>query len=211
MSNTATQSITYPMSDIDTPDSHSDDAIDVGLMMRVKTGDHAAFQELVERHQNMIIGTVAKMLGNASDAQDIAQQVFIRLWKAAPRYKRKAKFTTFLFTITRNLVFNESKKRSRRKTYSLEERQENNYGQIAADASRSPDAEALQTELQVVVDEAINALPEKQRMAVILRRYENMPYEEIADVLETSVSAIKSHIFRARTELRESLSHYLEK
>ncbi len=211
MSNTAAQSITYPMSDIDTPDSHSDDAIDVALMMRVKTGDHAAFQDLVERHQNMIIGTVAKMLGNASDAQDIAQQVFIRLWKAAPRYQRKAKFTTFLFTITRNLVFNESKKRSRRKTHSLEEREEEHFSQIAADASRTPDAETLQTELQAAVDEAINALPEKQRMAIILRRYENMPYEEIADVLNTSVSAIKSHIFRARTELRVTLSQHLEK
>jgi RNA polymerase sigma-70 factor (ECF subfamily) len=210
MSNTATQSITYPMSDNDTPDSHSDDAIDVALMMRVKTGDHAAFEELMGRHQNMIVGTVAKMLGNASDAQDIAQQVFIRLWKAAPRYKRKAKFTTFLFTITRNLVFNESKKRARRKTYSLEEREENSFSQIAADASRTPDAETLQTELQSAVDRAINMLPEKQRMAVILRRYENMSYEEIADVLETSISAVKSHLFRARTDLRESLSHYLE-
>ena len=210
MSNTAKQSITYPMSDTDTHDSLSDDAIDVALMLLVKNGEHAAFEELVERHQNMIVGTVAKMLGNPSDAQDIAQQVFIRLWKSAPRYKRKAKFTTFLFTITRNLVFNESKKRSRRKTYSLEEREEENFSQIAADASRTPDAETLQTELQTAVDNAINALPEKQRMAVILRRYENMPYEEIADVLETSVSAIKSHLFRARTDLRESLSHYLE-
>jgi len=210
MSNTATQIITYPMSDIDTQDSHSDDAIDVALMMRVKTGDHAAFEELMGRHQNMIVGTVAKMLGNASDAQDIAQQVFIRLWKSAPRYKRKAKFTTFLFTITRNLVFNESKKRARRKTHSLEEREENSFSQIAADASRTPDAETLQTELQAAVDGAINALPEKQRMAVILRRYENMSYEEISDVLGTSLSAVKSHLFRARTELRESLSHYLK-
>ncbi|MEO1856644.1 MAG: sigma-70 family RNA polymerase sigma factor [Rubritalea sp.] len=198
------------MSDIDTQDSLSDDAIDVALMMRVKTGDHAAFQELVERHQNMIVGTVAKMLGNASDAQDIAQQVFIRLWKSAPRYKRKAKFTTFLFTITRNLVFNESKKHARRKTHSLEERQEENFSQVAEDCSRKPDAETLQSELQAAVDAAINSLPEKQRMAVILRRYENMPYEEIADVLKTSVSAVKSHLFRARTELRESLGRYLD-
>lgn len=198
------------MSDTDTIDSPSDDAIDVSLMLRVKNGDHAAFQELVERHQNMIIGTVAKMLGNASDAPDIAQQVFIRLWKSAPRYKQKAKFTTFLFTITRNLVFNESKKRARRKTHSLEEREEENYGQIAADASCSPDAETLQSELQAAVDNAINSLPEKQRMAVILRRYENMPYEEIANVLSTSVSAVKSHLFRARSELRNLLGLYLE-
>ncbi|MFC4994482.1 RNA polymerase sigma factor [Rubritalea tangerina] len=210
MSNTATQTIPLPMPDIDTPNSDSENAIDVALMLRVKQGDHAAFESIVERHQDMIVGTVAKMLGNPSDAQDIAQQVFIRLWKSAPRYKEKAKFTTFLFTITRNLVFNESKKRSRRKTHSLEEREEEHHDQVADSLTRSPDAETLQSELQSAVDAAINALPEKQRMAVILRRYENMPYDQIAEVLNTSVSAVKSHLFRARTDLRDALNNYLD-
>jgi RNA polymerase sigma-70 factor (ECF subfamily) len=187
-----------------------DDAIDVALMLRVKAGDHAAFQQLVERHQDVIVGTVAKMLGNPSDAQDIAQQVFLRLWKSAKRYKQKAKFTTYLFTITRNLVFNESKKRSRRKTHSLEEREDESFQQFADDSSKSPDAETLQTELQSAVDKAINTLPEKQRLAVILRRYENMPYEEIAKVIGCSVSAVKSHLFRARSDLRTILKSYLE-
>ena len=74
-------------------------------MLSVADGDERAFEQLIERHQGAVIGTVAKMLRNSSDAEDIAQQVFIRLWKSAPRYKPKAKFTTFLFTITRNLVF----------------------------------------------------------------------------------------------------------
>lgn len=206
MANTA--SIPYPMTSNPTHDP--DDAIDVALMLRVKQGDHAAFQELVERHQDIIVGTVAKMLGNASDAQDIAQQVFLRLWKSARRYKQKAKFTTYLFTITRNLVFNESKKRSRRKTHSLEEREEETFQQFADDSSRTPDSETLQSELQSAVDQAIANLPEKQRLAVILRRYENMPYEQIADVLGCSISAVKSHLFRARTELRTTLQSYLQ-
>ena len=208
--NTPTLSITTPMVEMNAADNHSDDAIDVALMLRVKSADHAAFQQLVERHQNRIVGTVARMLGNPSDAQDIAQQVFLRLWKAAPRYKQKAKFTTYLLTITRNLVFNESKKRARRKTHSLNEREEVHHCQEADHPSRSPAAETLQSELQLAVDSAINALPEKQRLAVILRRYENMPYDQIADILSTSVSAVKSHLFRARTELRESLGRYLE-
>ncbi|MFC5049160.1 RNA polymerase sigma factor [Rubritalea spongiae] len=206
MANTASIALTMT----DTSSHDSDDAIDVALMMRVKEGDHAAFQQLVERHQDMIIGTVAKMLGNASDAPDIAQQVFLRLWKSAKRYKQKAKFTTYLFTITRNLVFNESKKRARRKTHSLDEREDESFQQFADDSSKSPDAETLQSELQVAVDQAINGLPEKQRLAVILRRYENMPYEEIANVIGCSVSAVKSHLFRARTDLRTALQSYLE-
>lgn len=212
MSNTATQLFSPLMSESSpaAPDLSSDDAVDVALMMRAKVGDQAAFQELVERHQNVVIGTVAKMLGNASDAQDIAQQVFIRLWKSAPRYKRKAKFTTFLFTIMRNLVFNESRRRSRHKTHSLEEREAESFNQLAENEDKNPDAETLQKELQSAVDKAINSLPEKQRMAVILRRYENMPYEQIAEILEVSVSAVKSQLFRARTDLREHLKPYLE-
>ena len=212
MTNAATQIYSPLMSDTApaTPDLSSDDAVDVALMMRAKVGDQAAFQELVERHQNVVIGTVAKMLGNPSDAQDIAQQVFIRLWKAAPRYKRKAKFTTFLFTIMRNLVFNESRRRSRHKTHSLEERESESFHQVADSEDKTPDSEALQTELQTAVDQAINALPEKQRMAVILRRYENMAYDQIAEILDLSVSAVKSQLFRARTDLREHLKSYLE-
>ena len=202
-----------------TSDSPDDDenAINVELMLRVKratmkgdAGDaENAFQQIIELHQNAVIGTVAKMLGNASEAEDIAQQVFIRLWKAAPRYEVKAKFTTFLYTITRNLVFNETKRKSRKKEHSLEEQEENSFTQMEDRVASCPDQEILQAELKSQVDLAINKLPEKQRLAVILRRYENMPYEQIADVLELSVSAVKSQLFRARTALRELLSGYL--
>lgn len=180
------------------------------LMMRVKNGDEAAFEELVKRHQSIVVATVSKMLGNSSDAEDIAQQVFIRLWKSAPRYKVKAKFTTYMFTIMRNLVFNESRRRSRKKESSINEREDEFHLQTEDSNTKSPDNQVLQEELQAAVDNAIAELPEKQRLAVILRRYENMPYEEIADVLELSVSAVKSQLFRARAVLRESLQQYLD-
>lgn len=196
-------------------DNSPDDAndINVELMLRVKTGGkqaEEAFHQLVELHQNAVIGTVAKMLGNASESEDIAQQVFIRLWKSAPRYEVKAKFTTFLYTITRNLVFNETKRKQRKKEHSLEQQEENSFTQLEDKVATCPDQEILQAELKSEVDKAIHALPEKQRLAVILRRYENMPYEQIADVLELSVSAVKSQLFRARNSLRESLSPYLD-
>jgi RNA polymerase sigma-70 factor (ECF subfamily) len=193
-------------------DADDGNTVNVELMLRVKLGGSQAedaFQELIELHQNAVIGTVAKMLGNSSEAEDIAQQVFIRLWKSAPRYEVKAKFTTFLYTITRNLVFNETKRKQRKKEHSLEERQENSFTQIEDKVATRPDQEFLQAELKNEVDKAVRSLPEKQRLAVILRRYENMPYEQIADVLDLSVSAVKSQLFRARITLRESLSHYL--
>src|SRR2546428_13597772 len=93
-----------------------EDAEDVRLMQLVSGGDTSAFEELIERHQSLVAGTVARMLGSNSEVEDIAQQVFIRVWKSARRYTPRAKFTTWLLKITRNLVFNELR-RTRRRTH----------------------------------------------------------------------------------------------
>ena len=161
-------------------------------------------------YQDIVVGTVAKMLGNASDAEDIAQQVFLRIWRSARRYKPDAKFTTYLFTITRNLVFNETRRRSRKKEVSSDEREADFHIQAEGPESDRPDAEVLQDELRQAVDAAIAALPEAQRLAVVLRRYEDMPYEDIAEVLGLTVPAVKSLLFRARTSLRQALASYLD-
>ena len=184
---------------------------DLVLMAAVAKGDEAAFAKLVEKHQRAVLGTIAKMTNQSPDTEDIAQQVFIRLWKSAKRYQPRAKFTTFLFTITRNLVFNATRKKSRRKEHSLDE-QEDEWHQTIEDQNTQsrPDKSIAQAELREMIDQAISSLPEKQRLAVVLRRYEKMPYEEIADVLELSVSAVKSQLFRARAALRESLGPYLK-
>ena len=192
-----------------TPSQPDENSRDVALMVRIGAGDHAAFRVLVERHQDAVVGTVAKMLGNPAEAQDISQQVFLRLWRHAKHYRPEAKFTTYLFTITRNLVFNESRRRRRRKEISSNEYEASSHTQIEANPGRQPDAELLQSELRQAVDAAIAALPEIQRMAVVLRRYEQMPYEQMAIVLGLSVSAVKSLLFRARTSLRDSLGRYL--
>ena len=193
-----------------TPANADESMIDFRLMEKIGAGDHQAFRQLVERHQNAVIGTVTKMLGNSSDSEDISQQVFLRIWRNAKRYRPDAKFTTYLFTITRNLVFNETRRRGRKKEVSSDEREENTNQMIEASADQRPDAELLQAELQDAVDKAIAALPEVQRIAVVLRRYDQLSYEEIAAILKLTVSAVKSLLFRARTTLRESLSDYLE-
>jgi RNA polymerase sigma-70 factor (ECF subfamily) len=187
-----------------------DAAIDHALMARIAGGDHQAFRALVERHQNSIVGTVTKMLGNTSDSEDIAQQVFIRVWKHAKRYRPDNKFTTYLYTITRNLVYNETRRRSRKKTVSTDMREDEHHLQHPDDESARPDASLLDSELREAIDAAIASLPENQRLAVVLRRYDNLPYEEIAAVLNTSVPSVKSLLFRARTTLRDSLEKYME-
>lgn len=183
---------------------------DVALMLRVKTGDMVAFEQLVEIYQGPVIGTVAKMLGGSSEAEDIAQQVFVRVWKSAARYEPQAKFTTWLFTITRNLVFNETRRRKRKPTVSVEKREEEGHQMVEDSQTVSPDQGVLHAELEEVVDKAIQELADKQRMAVILRRYEEMPYDEIGKILSMSVPAVKSLLFRARAQLKESLQRYLD-
>jgi len=199
------------MVDPEAPARSQDDAEDVRLMQLVAGGDTTAFEQLIERHQTLVAGTVARMLGSNSDVEDIAQQVFIRVWKSAGRYVARAKFTTWLLKITRNLVFNEMRRAKRHPHLPVQMEPEADEIPLKDEATASPDATLLQAELQQAIEKAIALLPETQRMALILRRYEELSYEEIADVLNLSVPAVKSLLFRARTELRERLKNYLER
>lgn len=190
-------------------DAHGDEE-NVRLMLRVKEGDTEAFERLVNLHQRSVIGTVARMLNSVEDAHDVAQQVFIRVWRSAARYEPSAKFTTWLFTIMRNLVFNELRRRGRKKEVSVEEQEEEHHQQLTAPGRDNPDTVAQQGELEAAIDKAIQSLPDKQRLAVSLRRYEDMPYEDICTVLGMSLSAVKSLLFRARNDLKEKLAAYLD-
>jgi RNA polymerase sigma factor (sigma-70 family) len=186
-----------------------EDAEDVRLMRLVARGDTSAFEKVIERHQALVAGTAARMLGSNSDVEDIAQQVFIRVWKSARRYVPRAKFTTWLLKITRNLVFNELRRAKRRAQVSLQPEPGAEEIPLKDETNPAPDASLLEGELQRAIEEAIMQLPESQRMALVLRRYEQLSYEEIAEVLDLSVPAVKSVLFRARTELRARLSKYL--
>ncbi len=191
------------------PDTASQD---LAWMDRIKQGDIEALGELIEAHQHRIIAAVTRMLGDDIDAEDIAQQVFIRVWKSAPRYEPTAKFTTWLFKIMRNLVLNELRRRKRHPTLSLDATtdEDDRPIQTADPQAKAPDSAVLDEELQRAVQHAIDQLPEVQRMAIVLRRYDEFSYEEIGTILDLSVPAVKSVLFRARTDLRERLSRYLD-
>lgn len=179
---------------------------DEELMLLIGGGDAQSFRRLVERHQKLVIGTIARMIGPA-EAEDLAQQVFLNVWKSATRWRPEAKVTTWLLTIAKRLVFNESRRRSRARLIpqSREEEAEPEY----PDATPGPDRQLLEHELHEAIKSAIAFLPEKERLALVLRQYQGMPYEEIALVLGVSLPAVKSLLFRARENLKVRLKSYL--
>jgi RNA polymerase sigma-70 factor, ECF subfamily len=185
---------------------------DAALMFRVKNGDLAAFEAIVEKYKQPIINLMYRMLHDLDEAEGLAQSVFVRVYQAADRYETSAKFSTWLFTIARNSCLNEIRRRSRHPAESMD----------AADADdehparQFPDARAasatdalLGRELEEKIQEALDALPEKQRLAVLMCRQEDQSYEEIAQALGTSVSATKSLIHRGRETLKQKLKPYL--
>jgi RNA polymerase sigma-70 factor (ECF subfamily) len=193
------------------------DAHDKSLMTRMSGGDEDALRELIEKHQGAVYGTISKMLGDPVEAQDLAQQVFVRVYRAAGSYRATAQFKTWMFTIVRNLVFNEHRRRSRATLISLHAPENESSGsggssgfELQDHATKSPGENALREEMLKAIDAAILALPEQQRLAIVLRRYDEFSYEQIAGILKTSVPATKSLLFRARETLRETLKHYLE-
>lgn len=194
------------------------DAHDKALMVRIAGGDEAALRDLIEKHQGAVYGTIAKMLGDPVEAQDLAQQVFVRVYRAAGTYRATAQFKTWIFTIVRNLVFNEHRRRSRATLISLSPTEnEQGHSTQAGEtdlpdmANKTPGENMLQAEMLRKIDEAILALPDQQRLAIVLRRYDEFSYEQIAEILKTSVPATKSLLFRARETLRVALQDYLEK
>jgi RNA polymerase sigma-70 factor (ECF subfamily) len=192
----------------------SDPDQDAQLMLLVKDGDVDAFELLVEKYKQPVMNVIFRILRDATEAEDIAQNVFIQVHKSALRYEATAKFTTWLFTIARNLSLNEIRRRNRHPADSLDAQQDQDDSgwspkQFEDVSIRLPTDEALRSELESMVDLAISALPENQRTALLLYQKESLPYDEIASIMNCSLSATKSIIHRARETLKKRLKPYL--
>ena len=184
------------------------------LMARVAKGDNYAFEALVKKHQGAVLNLIYRFMGNRTKAEDLAQDVFIRVWQAAGRYKRTAKFSTWIYRITANLCLNELKSAHRRKFFFFSssvgkgENQEDQYLGLHADKGQSPEDLLIVAERKQQVFAALRRLPANQRLAVILKRYDDLSYGEIAQILGCSVSAVDSLLVRAKRNLRKNLIPY---
>jgi len=186
---------------------------DAGLMLRVKRGDREAFELLVDKYKQPVTNLIYRTLGDATEAEDLAQNVFVQVYKSAHRYQVSAKFTTWLFTIARNLCLNEIRRRSRHPADSLDaphpEHEDQPLRQFEDAKTFSPPDALLHGELEQKIQQALSELPENQRLAILLCRQDELSYEDIARVLGCSLSATKSLIHRGRETLKQKLKPYL--
>ncbi|GIW82033.1 MAG: RNA polymerase sigma factor [Gemmatales bacterium] len=187
---------------------------DVRLMARVREDDPSAFQELVEKYHHRLINVLCHLVGNQEEAEDLAQEVFLRVYRSRKKYRARAKFSTWLFTIANNLALNSLRQRKRKPVVPLNVRDSGPLGprpaeQLVRDPDYHPGGRLAREELADVIQRALDTLNERQRLAVLLNKFEEMNYAEIAKVMNLSTKAIKSLLSRARMNLRAALKDYI--
>jgi RNA polymerase sigma-70 factor (ECF subfamily) len=190
---------------------------DVRLMLRIRGDDPTAFKELVEKYQQRLISILTHLCGSANEAEDLAQDVFMRVYRARAEYHPQAKFSTWFFTIANNVALNALRRRKRKPLTQLEPglSTSGHYSMRPEESlvkakATEPDRRIRHKELANVVQLALSELNERQRLAVVLNKFEEMSYEEIGSILGISSKAVKSLLSRARTQLRDILRPYVE-
>ena len=179
------------------------------LMVRIAEGDEYAFEILVIRHQTSVLNLIYRFIGDRAQAKDLAQEVFLKVWQAAKSYEAKAKFITWIYRITVNLCLNELKSARRRRWlpfHRYDEHEGNTIEETLSDGSPTAEDLLLARERSRQISEALQSLPANQRMALVLKRYDDLSYQEIARIMGCSVSAVESLLVRAKRALQEKLA-----
>jgi RNA polymerase sigma-70 factor (ECF subfamily) len=186
---------------------------DAEVMLRVKAGDQSAFDYLVQKYRRPLVSFMYRMARNTAAAEDLAQEVFLRVYRSRQTYEASAKFTTWLYRIATNLAVNHARDTRHERpevTVSLDEPDEETGTTLdVADGTISAEEALVRRERMAAIRSKVEALPERQKLAVIMHKYQQMDYKQIADVLKLSESATKSLLFRAYEALREQLKEFL--
>ena len=186
---------------------------DAEIMLQVKAGDDSAFAYLVQKYRRPMVNFMYRMSRNAAGAEDLAQEVFLRVYRSRESYEASAKFTTWLYRIATNLAVNHARDTRHERPenqVSLDE-PDDESGRTLDLPDKGPSAEEaiVQRERLAAIRQRVHALPERQRIAVMMHKYQQMDYRQIAEVLKLSESATKSLLFRAYETLREQLKEFV--
>jgi len=186
---------------------------DAEIMLRAKAGDESAFEYLVHKYRRAMVSFMFRMSHNAAVAEDLAQEVFLRVYRSRSSYEASAKFTTWLYRIATNLAVNHARDTRHERPENLvsldEPDQETGSTMDVADGSLTAEEVIVRRQRMAAIRKKVQALPERQKMAVIMHKYQQMDYRQIADVLKLSESATKSLLFRAYETLREQLKEFI--
>jgi len=174
------------------------------LILKFKQGDKSTFRPLVEKYQDSVINTCYRFLRNKEEAEEAAQEVFLKVYLSLDSYQPKSKFSTWLFKIVVNFCLNKLRDKKKSLSFQLEE-------DLPSPPEDQPDRSLEKEELKRLVREAIDSLPENQRTAILLNKYEDLSYQDMAKILDCSVSAVESRLFRAKENLKKKLDPYIEK
>ncbi len=185
------------------------------LVERAKAGDRPAFGQLVEVYQDKIYGYVSRMLGDPDEAEDVAQETFVRAYRSLPHFRGAASFHTWLYRIASNLAIDVARRNRRQSTgdFSLDEpleSEEGDYEREIADESGSPEQLTQRREMQELVRQAVAELPEKLRAVVVLYELQGESYEDIAEILGCPLGTVKSRLFNARSQLKDMLEQLVD-
>ncbi len=181
---------------------------DIELMLRAKSGDDSAFTELMRRHYKGVVNYIYRFTNDKGNSEDLAQEVFLRVYRSVKRYKPQAKFSTWLYKIATNLCITHVRSGNRGQNVSLDEMQENT-GDLGDFTSEDPSDLTFRREIGDTIFEALKSLPERERVAIILCKYEDLPYEEVAEVIGCTIGAVKTYVHRGRMKLIKKLKSYL--
>jgi len=184
---------------------------DQDLIQKLKTKDVSSFKELFEKYHSMVFNTSCKMLGNREDAEDLTQDVFIKAYKSIHSFRGEAKLSTWLYKITINQCLKQRRRKKIVRWLSLDFLLEESGGISSPSSLGNPDSEIMRKESEKIIQSAVDSLPEKQKAAFILHRYEELSYKEVAEVMNISVSAVESSLHRAKENLSIKLFNYIKK
>ncbi|MBI5207317.1 MAG: RNA polymerase sigma factor [Candidatus Firestonebacteria bacterium] len=179
-------------------------------MEKNQLNDSSAFKELFDTYNNMVFNVCLRILGSREEAEDAAQEIFFTIYKSLKQFREESKLSTWIYRISVNFCLNLERKKKQAQWLSLDFLLDNKQEDIIKRSNKNPHTILDKSETEQIVQNAVNSLPDNQRIAVILSRYEMLPYQEIAGIMNCSVSSVESYLFRAKQNLYKKLIHIIK-